>query len=137
MNLLQVIKVRRIRDNYYTSDNTIRETMAERKREGTSNESKGRKKIAKKTKIHHVSFSIASFSNFFFIALTTKEPVRTTDFIAKHKKREQNISKGLARDAPSREICPVDIHPSGKAPTIYWSANESRYVRIREDLLTF
>jgi len=31
MNLLQVIKVRRIRNNYYTAVNTIRETMAEKK----------------------------------------------------------------------------------------------------------
>src|ERR1700722_19257090 len=38
MNSLQV-KVRRIRDNYYTAVNTIEE-----KKEGTSNENKGREK---------------------------------------------------------------------------------------------
>ena len=54
MNLLQVIKVRRIRDNYYTSVNTIRETMAEKKGREHPTRAKAEKKginIAKKKKL--------------------------------------------------------------------------------------
>jgi len=84
MNSLQVIKVRRIQDNYYTAVITI-----EKKRREHSMRANRKKGNKYSQKVHHVSFSIASFLNFFFIALTTKEPVRTADFIAQPKEKRR------------------------------------------------
>src|ERR1700722_13936307 len=116
MNSLQVIKVRRVRDNYYTAVNTI-----EKKRREHPTRAKAEKNginIARK-KNHHVSFSMASFSDFFFIALTTKEPVRITDFIAQQKKekraRGSRATHCLVRSAQSTATL-LGRHPRSTGP---------------------